>query len=179
MTDVSVEKRLSVFSGGSFQGLTISVMEGLRSLLTPGIRKVFIYGIQRDYYKAFFAQLRAEYEPYGAVVTVNSNPLGDSVDISWPESDALSTIVMKVDQLEMPVLAQMSHDVRIFNVTARPLLTTQLFDLYDTARRLGVHIRIFTTGYVPEPGPLSLLESFELVRYVSAAKQVTANIIGR
>jgi len=182
MIDISVEKRLSVFSGGSFQGLSISVMEGLRSVLTSSVRKVFIYGLHRDYHKALFAQLRAEYAPYGATVTVNAGVLGGSLDIAWPQSDVVTCVVMKTDPVELSILEHLAHDTRVFNVTARPLSTTQLFDLYDVARRLGIHIRIYTTGYVPEPGPLSLLESFELIRYVSSAKvvkQVTADINAR
>jgi len=181
MSTVDSEKRLSVFSGGSFQGLTISVMTGLRELLTPGIRKVNLYGLRREYYKVLIASLRAEYEPYGAVVTVNTSPMYDSVDISWPASDSVTILVMDPSDLKLAHLQGCAHDTRVIGITAQPMTTTWLFDLYDISRQSGIHTRIYTTGYVPEPGPLSLLESFELIHYVSSAKsepQVTADING-
>lgn len=182
MTDVTDEKRLSVFSGGSFQGITAGVMDGLRALLSPNIRSVLMLGLRREYYKVLIAQLRAEYEQYGAVITVNARPLYDTVDISWPMSDAVTIITMKPDDIMIAHLRDLSHDTRVFAITTQPLYTTQLLDFYDISRQFSIHTRIYTTGYVPEPGPLNLLESFDLVHYASATKaqkQVTADINDR
>jgi hypothetical protein len=170
------EKRLSVFAGGSFQGITTSLMNSLRNLLSPNIRNVVVHGMRREHYKLLIAQLREEYEKYGAVITINARPMYDTLDISWPMTSAVTIMTLRPDDLAITHLRELTHDTRVFAITAQPLYTTQLFDYYDVSRQLSIHTRIFTTGYVPEPGPLSLLESFELVQYVAVGKRVTADI---
>lgn len=176
MVTVPEEKRLKVVSGGSFQAITGALMDGLKALLSPNIRNVVLLGLRREHYKLLAAQLRTEYEPYGATVTINARPMYDTLDISWPMSDAVTILTLNPDDLISGRLREFSHDTRVLAVTAQPLYTTQLFDLYDVCRQQGIHVQIFTTGYVPEPGPLQLLHSFELSTILQPFKRKEAQV---
>ncbi|AHI60268.1 hypothetical protein Ea357_117 [Erwinia phage Ea35-70] len=159
MSDVIVIPRLSVVKGGSYQQVSGGVLAQLRLILGPDIRNVVLHGAQRSHAKLLVDALRAEYEPFGVTLQFNAKPLYDTLDISWPDSDAVTILTLRPEEFDIEAPLRLSHDTHIVVISTKPILTTQLLNLYDHAVMSGVHVTLFTTGYVP--AGIVLLEPLE------------------
>ncbi|QZA70899.1 hypothetical protein AH06_124 [Erwinia phage AH06] len=162
--------RLKVVKGGSYQQVSGGVLAKLRELLSPEIRNVVLHGAQRAHCKLLVASLRAEYESFGVTLQFNAKPLYDTVDISWPGSDAVTVLTLRPEDFAINEALHLSHDTHIIAITAKPILTTELLNLYDHASASGVHVEIFTTGYVPQG--IVLLEQLNDFVYVPMVDKI-------
>lgn len=161
MSSIDASVRLSLNYATSVQNLYHGVFDGLLNVLSPDIRNVVLVGhLPREHFKLLGVRLREEYQKYGVTIENPGGPIfGDTLDLHWPGTDMVTTI-KRQGELSISWLREFSFGTVVVAITSQALFTTELFDFYDVTRQVGIRLHIYTTGYIPELGPLQTLKSF-------------------